>query len=324
MTATIGAVRSQGVAPVVAALVAGLALASSHALACGPDDAAIARAAIDAACPCAEATSHGAYAACAARAARAAVADPRCVREVMRCASRSTCGRPGVAICCRTRVDGSTRPTRVADPARCVAPRNGSACVSPDPMPCSACVAGGCATTTTTTTTTSTTLYTGVCGNGVIEPGTPAEPHEQCDGQAICGAADCLVHAGASCELGGGYCFGGDEALGFETYWNVGKPCYIIGGQGRPGVCTPNPDPTSCPPPPPGITLPPFIVCGTIVDRPLPATTLCCQHEAGGCFDQSVSSDSQAQGFACSLVPFGTDLLVIGTCGGDGRCVPAS
>jgi hypothetical protein len=285
-------------------------------------EVAAASVAIEAACPCASAMSHGDYLRCAKQAAGVVLTKQSCLRAIIRCAVRSTCGRPDAAVCCRTRSDGSTRGTIVGAPDRCIAPRGGSACLAPQPSLCGACTSGGCATTTSiTTTSTTTTLYTSVCGNGVIEPGNATTGGEQCDGQAICGP-DCLVHAGASCDLGGGYCFGGVPALGFDTYWNVGKPCYIIGGRSTPGRCIPG-DPTACTPPPPGVELPPFFVCGTIVDEPLPPTSLCCQQGAT-CTAQVVASDSQAQLFPCNIVPFGTDVLVVGTCGADGRCLPAS
>jgi hypothetical protein len=298
----------------IAVVVALVARASGGGAAqCEPKDPTAAQELIAATCPCATAASHGAYVTCAVSTAHAAVADARCVREVIRCAARSTCGRPGAAICCRTRADGATRASLVTDTLRCRAPRGGAACISSDPLPCSACVAGGCVTTTTTTTTstTSTTLFTGVCGNGVIEP-----PREQCDGHPIC-SADCLVHADLTCGFGRGYCLTAFPALGFETLQDT-KACFFGGGQLEVGRCVPV-DPSNCPSPAPD-----GVFCGTSVDEALPSTSLCCQHDDGTCADGTVASDSQVASFPCDFL-LGTDLfLIVGTCGGDGHCVPAS
>jgi hypothetical protein len=145
-------------------------------------DVAAARAAIAAACNCATAASHGAYVSCAAVKARTVLANPACLGAVVRCAARSTCGRPGAAVCCRTRSSGQTRARLVRRPAACRAPAGGSACVGTLASVCDACLPGGCVTTTTATTTTSTTTTTlpPVCGNGIVEPG------EACDGPQAC------------------------------------------------------------------------------------------------------------------------------------------
>lgn len=295
---------------------------TSYASCPSPDQAAAARAAVAANCSCTEAASHPPYVRCAKAAARAAVAVSSCATPAIRCASHSICGRPGVALCCRTS-PGGVRPRLVHDAGQCVASPAHPACVSDAISTCDACDAAGCATTTTTVvaTTTTTTNPPGHCGNGIIQPGPSSQGGEQCDGQPLCGN-DCLLHVAASCDLGGGYCIdGGTPAIGFEVYWTVGKPCYLSGGQGRAGACTPM-VPATCLPPPDGVTLPPSVLCGTIVDRPLPATTLCCQ-SAATCRQATVASDAELLGFPCDLEPFGSDILMVGACGDDGLCVPA-
>jgi hypothetical protein len=73
-------------------------LAPAVALATCTDPAAVAttRASAEMACPCAGATSHGAYVRCVGDVARAAGdLSSECRRAVVACAARSTCGRPG-------------------------------------------------------------------------------------------------------------------------------------------------------------------------------------------------------------------------------------
>src|SRR5206468_3738185 len=57
-------------------------------------------------CPCAAATNHGQYVRCVAGVAKGevdALRLPRpCKSSVVRCAARSTCGKPGFVTCCRT------------------------------------------------------------------------------------------------------------------------------------------------------------------------------------------------------------------------------
>ena len=64
-----------------------------------------ARAVADAQCNCATASSHGTYVHCVRGVASAEVNAnhlPRaCRRNVVRCAAKSTCGKPGAVTCCR-------------------------------------------------------------------------------------------------------------------------------------------------------------------------------------------------------------------------------
>ena len=123
--------------------------------ACGdrPGDAgavAATRAAAEARCDCAAATSHDGYVQCVGRVASDAVRNGqlrlRCRRAVVSCARRSTCGRPGAVTCC-----GGAGQCAITSAAACTAP-GGSACAGDQPSCCDAC-AGGCAPVKTTTTT---------------------------------------------------------------------------------------------------------------------------------------------------------------------------
>src|SRR6266436_4419571 len=89
-------------------------------------DIANARAAVAANCLCGTATSHGAYVSCAAEQANSVLAYKSCAGFVKKCASRSTCGKPGFVTCCRTNSKGVTRCSVKSGPAKCVAPRGGS------------------------------------------------------------------------------------------------------------------------------------------------------------------------------------------------------
>src|SRR5438067_396659 len=136
---------------VLAALVALLISSGPGQAACDPStdpdksDIANARAAVAANCDCAGAASHGEYVTCAVEQADATLQNPSCRGAVMRCAARSTCGRPGAFTCCRTRASGQTRCSIKPDPGHCTAPRGGTASVGSDRTPscCDACTPCG-------------------------------------------------------------------------------------------------------------------------------------------------------------------------------------
>src|SRR5262250_1108855 len=120
--------------------------------ACGimPNDAAdvaAARAAAAQQCDCAAATNHGQYVSCMTAALNGAVAQgqlrPACRGGTMRCASRSTCGRPGFVACCRT-TGSKTHCSVKRSAAACRATRGGSACVSDQASCCDACSSATC------------------------------------------------------------------------------------------------------------------------------------------------------------------------------------
>ena len=90
-------------------------------------DVATARAAIDnpvTGCDCAGATNHGQY---------------------VKCAAKSTCGKPGFVTCCRTKANGSTKCSTKSSADRCKDPKGGSSCVGTFASCCDACTATGCA-----------------------------------------------------------------------------------------------------------------------------------------------------------------------------------
>jgi hypothetical protein len=172
--------RSFYLAP-VAALLAVLVSGSTGHAKCNPSsdpdksDIANARAAVAANCACAGATSHGAYVSCAAQQANTVLVNKSCAGVVKKCASKSTCGRPGFVSCCRTDAADRTSCSIKSNAATCTAPKGGRACVGSFASCCDACTTGGCVTTTTatststtTTTTTTTTTLPGPCGSSLF------------------------------------------------------------------------------------------------------------------------------------------------------------
>jgi len=157
------------------------------------------------------------------------------------------------------------------------------------------------------------------CGDGVIEAG------EECDGQDGCGP-DCTLPRAVCCEFSGDPyfergCFGRTEYDDLSAYVNVFKPCVqIIGGSTRFGVCAGAP----CPYP-----APPELGCrlGGCSDQPIDPLPLCCQQARGGCRDTIATTAAAVGSFGCSVFPppdqGDVDRMMLGSCGGDGRCVPA-
>src|SRR5213080_3885098 len=182
----------------VACLLVSIAGLPAGALARCDDPAAVcaARAVADAQCNCATATTHGQYVKCVSQAAQGEVNAARlprgCKANVVRCASRSTCGKPGFVTCCRTDSLGRVHCSVKRDPTRCKPPST----IGTKPSCCDACGPNWCATTTTSTTSTTSTRTTTVdssttentstttttlCGNGKFEPS------EACDGTDVGG-----------------------------------------------------------------------------------------------------------------------------------------
>ena len=181
--------------------------ATSAAANCDPTaepdktDIANARAAVEAHCACATATSHGAYVSCAAQQANAVLVNKSCASAVKKCAGKSTCGRPGTVTCCRTTGRGRTSCSLKRSASRCAAPHGGQACVGSFASCCDACNVTGCvATTTTSTSTTSTSTTTTtlgpICGDDQIN-----QSSEECDGTA---RGDCVVAPELACGAPGG------------------------------------------------------------------------------------------------------------------------
>jgi hypothetical protein len=108
-------------------------------------DLAAARAAVAVSCPCASAVSNSDHKRCAKVVARSVLSNPGCVKQVVRCASKSICGRPGAVTCCRTSASGRTRCKIARVATSCRPPRDGTACVGTAQSCCDACTATTCA-----------------------------------------------------------------------------------------------------------------------------------------------------------------------------------
>jgi hypothetical protein len=108
------------------------------------------RALADTRCNCVTALTHGEYVRCVARVANEEVVAGRldrfCRRPIVKCAAKSTCGRPqGYYPCCRTDRYGKTR-CKVRLPSQCRAGLAGSACWSTTVASCcDACIGTTCA-----------------------------------------------------------------------------------------------------------------------------------------------------------------------------------
>ena len=125
----------------------------ASAFALSASDLQAKRAAYDAACTamvppagCATASNHGQYVKCISHQASADATLPRsCHGAVVKCAAKSTCGKPGFVTCCRTTAKGKTTCSIKSDAAHCKATKHGTACVGQRPSCCDACISGGCA-----------------------------------------------------------------------------------------------------------------------------------------------------------------------------------
>ena len=115
------------------------------------DDQAVAdaRDQVNTDCVCASFTNHGQYVKCAKGVAIAradAMTLPKnCKGAVIKCAAKSTCGKPGFVTCCKTSASGKTTCSTKSDASKCKAPGSGSACVSTFSSCCDACTSTGCA-----------------------------------------------------------------------------------------------------------------------------------------------------------------------------------
>jgi hypothetical protein len=108
-------------------------------------DVATARAAVAENCDCAGAVNHGQYVKCATEQAKTTLANQSCKGAVVKCAARSTCGKPGFVTCCRTSANGVTKCSTKSSGDRCNPSKGGSACVSTFASCCDACTSSGCA-----------------------------------------------------------------------------------------------------------------------------------------------------------------------------------
>ena len=222
---------------------------------CGdrPGDAqavADARAVAATRCDCAAAASHATYVDCVARVANAEARAGRlrqqCRPAAVRCAARSTCGRPGRVTCCRTRVDGATRCSVRSGAGECTAPPGGSACVGSEASCCDACSAGSCGPATTTTT-----LPPG-CGSDLDCDDKNGCTEDRCvDGkcqhQCLCvgpgGSVSCCPGPAAECPSPSWFYTCGDPVCGGHRDQGV-PPC---GSGETPGAAC-SPEGTRCDP----------------------------------------------------------------------------
>jgi hypothetical protein len=160
---------------------------ATHAFAaeCDPngiDAAAIAAARVDVAanCDCAGAPSHGGYVRCASSVLEGRIDNGQlnasCEPLILRCASRSACGKPGAVACCQTTARGTTSCHIKRDAGRCRAPRGGTACVGSFSSCCDACTSTGCAPVATASLVTPTPTASGAA--------TPAATPTDCVGCA--------------------------------------------------------------------------------------------------------------------------------------------
>ena len=243
MRSTLHVVASACFLTVVAGLPTGvLARCTDLAAVCAARDKA------EIQCPCAAATNHGFYVRCVRGVAKAeadALRLPReCKASVVRCASRSTCGRPGFVTCCRLDNLGQPHCSVKRSAANCKPP----ATIGTKPSCCDACASNNCPTTTTTTSTTSTTATTTTtipsnCGNGHIDPG------EACDGSDLGGvscpggsAGGAFVACNPDCTLDCSHCPGGVCEVICEPIV-AGQPIpntYQLVGVAGPKICQTN------------------------------------------------------------------------------------
>jgi len=95
---------------------------------------------------CANTKDHGQYMGCVDKCANAmaklGVLPHECKGAVMKCTAQSTCGRPGMASCCRTDAHGRTKCS-IKKIGKCKAPKGGSACMDMHKSCCDACKGNG-------------------------------------------------------------------------------------------------------------------------------------------------------------------------------------
>jgi hypothetical protein len=132
------------------------------------------------------------------------------------------------------------------------------------------------------------------CGNGIREPG------EECDGGALC-TAECRQGM-ASCCQGAGQCI---AAPAFSLQYYLMQYCSGYGTPVAGQVCR---------------------VDGSCADEGIDPVPVCCQEETT-CYQQSASSVAQLwyDQYYClagSGIGGPRHIVINGTCGGDGSCVP--
>jgi hypothetical protein len=251
----------------------------------GADAAALAasRAAVDAACPCAAATSRGAYRMCGSAAIRSSIAStalPRgCKREALRHVHLSVCGRSGAAVCCRVRTDGKLRHGVVGKPASCATTPRFTACVSTWQSVAIGCDPTGC-------------VPSPVCGNGILEAGETCDPPDD----FLCSPS---CHT-TTCDPSPGPCGNGTI--------DAGEACEPPGV----GSCTPTCQIAACPAPAAGEVA---VACVDATTRVGAAATAAGYLVAWDAPYQRVATDVLARRFDADLVPTDPGVTVMSTGG---------
>ncbi len=126
--------------------------ASGASGACDPTTLATARQAAEAACErdgqgCSSSSNHGKYVSCIAGKVKENPAAKECRGAVVKCAAKSTCGKPGFVTCCRTKTKNGTPVTKCSiknGADHCKAPKGGTACAGTQSSCCDACPNGTC------------------------------------------------------------------------------------------------------------------------------------------------------------------------------------
>lgn len=195
-----------------------------------------ARAAIDAACPCAAATSPGTHTKCAKVVVNARVAnaqlDTKCKSAALLHAKKSTCGRPGAVVCCRVK-PGKTSHKIAKSAAKCTGTSTLTACTSDLQFIDTGCDANGCVAP--------------ICGNEVVEPGETCDPPLGPDCSNTCQTESCeppvtscgngTLDVGEACEPPGTGACGWDcqtTACAAPALGEIGVAC--VGGSATVGI----------------------------------------------------------------------------------------
>ncbi len=194
-----------------------------------PADVAVA---MEAACPCDTAANHGEYVRCVAR-FRNTLRRSGCLTEetrgILRCAARSTCGRPPAVICCRP---SKIRGLIARDELRCtamggVSEGTGSACGAciETTTTSSSSSTSTSSTTTTSSSTTSTSVAAGsMYGNMVEYPSASTHsPDYLLGGPVMVTGSSMLTHL---CVIG--KAAGPNVVLGLYSSNAMGEPNQLI------------------------------------------------------------------------------------------------
>jgi cysteine-rich repeat protein len=182
-----------------------LGAGTAAAAPCSSTDLAALRETVETACPCADATSKGAYVKCVKGKLKTDGVKGSCKKGMIKAAAKSVCGRDGFVVCCQPGKKGKvvkaaqckgTACEGVANPAFSVFPLTGLDCSAAGACPTSSTTSTtttSLAPTTTTTcvsgTTTTTTTLPGLCVGGI--PNGMDETGEECDDDDLDTANGC-------------------------------------------------------------------------------------------------------------------------------------